>query len=241
MGALSSWPAMALCHHVLVQLAYKAAYPNSSNVFEDYALLGDDLVIRDKRVAEFYKEFISYLGMPYSPSKSFEAVGLAEFAKSLFRHGESLKPFPLALLQFRKNTMCNDAQALIKEISERRLSIDFPNFLRLYPERFRTLISIAVLVPSNVKTCLAQPYQRLWSDQFNTFESFLLSQRIRHFSNTKNIGDYTHAFISADPTKTVVWGNPFIQIGQDNSGSYPVRRLGSSNDNTSPEVLVGLG
>jgi hypothetical protein len=135
MGALSSWPAMAFCHHVLVQLSYKATYPKSSDVFEEYALLGDDLVIRDRRVAETYKELIACLGMPYSPSKSFEAVGLAEFAKSLFRHGEDLKPFPIALLQFRKNTMCTDAQALIKELSLRGFSIDFSDFLRLFPKR----------------------------------------------------------------------------------------------------------
>jgi len=135
MGALSSWPAMALCHHALVQLSYKAAYPQSSNIFEDYALLGDDLVIRDEIVAKSYKEIIACLGMPYSPNKSFEAVGRAEFAKSLFRHGENLKPFPLALLQYRTNTVYTDAQALIKELSIRRLSIDFSDFLRLVPKR----------------------------------------------------------------------------------------------------------
>jgi len=135
MGALSSWPAMAFCHHVLVQLSYRATYPKSSNVFEEYALLGDDLVIRDRLVAETYKELIASLGMPYSPSKSFEAVGLAEFAKSLFRHGEDLKPFPLALLQFRKNTMLTDAQALVKEISQRGFSIDISEFLLLLPKR----------------------------------------------------------------------------------------------------------
>jgi len=98
-----------------------------------------------------------------------------------------------------------------------------------------------VLVPSNVKTCLAPPFRRLWSEQFNTFESVLLSKRIRHFVDTKNIHDYTHAFVSADPTKGKIWGNPFLQIGQDNSGSYPVRHLGDPADNRSPFVLVGLG
>lgn len=241
MGALSSWPAMAFCHHILVQLSYKAAYPDSSKIFEDYALLGDDLVIRDRRVAENYKEIISSLGMPYSPSKSFESVGRAEFAKSLFRNGKDLKPFPLALLQFRKNTVYTDAQALLKELSLRSFSIDIPDLLVLYPKRFRVLITSAVLAPSNVKTCLAQPFQRLWSDDFNTFESILLAKRIRFFADTKNINELTHAFILNDPTKFKVWGTPFTQIGQDNSGSYPVRHLGSSTDNTSPEVLVGLG
>jgi len=64
---------------------------------------------------------------------------------------------------------------------------------------------------------------------------------VKHFADAKNIGQYTHAFVGADPTKAEVWLNPYIQIGLDNSGSYPVRHLGSSTDNTSPEVLVGLG
>lgn len=63
MGALSSWPVMAFCHHVLVQLSYQAAYPNSKKIFKEYALLGDDLVIRDTLVAESYKEIISHFGM----------------------------------------------------------------------------------------------------------------------------------------------------------------------------------
>jgi hypothetical protein len=135
MGALSSWPAMALCHHALVQLSYKATYPESENIFSGYALLGDDLVIRDRRVAETYKDLIASLGMPWNPSKSFEGVRVAEFAKSLFRDGKNLKPFPLPLLLFRKNTMLTDSQALLKEISERRFSIDISQFLRLYPKR----------------------------------------------------------------------------------------------------------
>ena len=103
------------------------------------------------------------------------------------------------------------------------------------------LITSAVLLPSSVKTCLAQPFRRLKSEQYNTFELIVLAKRIRSFADPKKIGECTHAFVANDPSKRSVWGNPFIQIGLDNSGSYPVRHLGSSTDNTSPEVLVGLG
>jgi hypothetical protein len=65
MGALSSWPAMAFCHHALVQLSYQSTYPGKENYFfTEYALLGDDLVIKDKYVAETYKDLIASLGMP---------------------------------------------------------------------------------------------------------------------------------------------------------------------------------
>jgi len=241
MGAYSSWPAMALSHHVLVQLSYKVTYPPSTSWFQDYALLGDDLVIRDKRVAKTYKELIASLGMPYSPSKSFEGEGVAEFAKSLFLKGEDLKPFPLPLLQFRKNTLYTDAQSLVKELSTRGLSIDISHFLALYPRRYRKTLTIAVLLPSSVKSCFTQPFQRLWSDEFNTFENLVLQKRIKSFANVKNIADMTHAFVIHDPTKSRVRFNPFLQIGLDNSGSYPVRYLGNEAHNTSPMILVGYG
>jgi hypothetical protein len=55
---------MAFSHHVLVQLAYTVAYPKSKKIFSDYALLGDDLVIRDQLVAKAYKDIIAFFGMP---------------------------------------------------------------------------------------------------------------------------------------------------------------------------------
>lgn len=241
MGALSSWPAMALCHHALVQLSYKTAYPESEDIFSEYALLGDDLVIRDRRVAEIYKDLISSLGMPWSPSKSFEGVGVAEFAKSLFRDGKNLKPFPLLLFLFRKNTMLTDAQALLKEISERRFSIDISQFLSVYPKRWRSLITSAVLSPSSVKVCLGGPFQRLNSERFSTFESILLDKRIRSFYGIEKVHEATSAFIQNDPTKLEVRGNPFIQIAQDNSGNYPVRYGWDDADNISPFIVVGSG
>jgi hypothetical protein len=203
--------------------------------------LGDDLVIRDRRVAEIYKEIISSLGMPWNPSKSFEGVRVAEFAKSLFRDGKNLKPFTLPLLLFRKNTMLTDAQALLKEISERRFSIDISQFLGVYPKRWRTLITSAVLLPSNVKTCLGEPFQRLNSDRFNTFESILLDKRIRSFYGIEKVHEATSAFIQNDPTKLEVRGNPFVQIAQDNSGNYPVRYGWKDADNISPFIVVGSG
>lgn len=98
-----------------------------------------------------------------------------------------------------------------------------------------------MLSPSSVRTCLAQPFARLRSDDFNIFESLYLAKRIRHFADPNKIFEYTHAFVVNDPSNRDIWGNPFIQIGQSNSGSYPVRHLGSDADNISPEVLVGLG
>lgn len=61
MGALSSWPSMALVHHVLVQFsAFTAdkysAFQTLEFPFRDYMILGDDIIIANEKVAESYKK-----------------------------------------------------------------------------------------------------------------------------------------------------------------------------------------
>jgi hypothetical protein len=80
MGALSSWAILAVCHHVVVQLAAQRA--GWTVWFPYYAVLGDDLVIADKLVAENYLAIMRQLGVPINLSKSLVSeTGLIEFAK----------------------------------------------------------------------------------------------------------------------------------------------------------------
>jgi len=79
-GALSSWAMLALSHHVIVQLAAMRA--GWTTWFPYYAILGDDLVIADRAVAEHYQALMRHLGVPINLSKSIcSEVGLIEFAK----------------------------------------------------------------------------------------------------------------------------------------------------------------
>jgi hypothetical protein len=82
MGALSSWGMLALTHHLLVQIAaYRVGH---RRFFSDYAVLGDDLVIANERVAESYLSLMEYLGVDINLSKSLiSRAGIAEFAKRL--------------------------------------------------------------------------------------------------------------------------------------------------------------
>lgn len=83
MGALSSWPMLALTHHVIVQIAsWRAGF---RTWFKGYAVLGDDIVIADKAVANCYLVLMADLGVDINLSKSVESeIGVAEFAKRLF-------------------------------------------------------------------------------------------------------------------------------------------------------------
>nr|UPW42110.1 MAG: putative RNA dependent RNA polymerase [Hainan mangrove mitovirus 6] len=81
MGCLSSFNMLGLTHHVIVRIAAnRVALPN----FQDYALLGDDIVIGNSLVAAAYSDIMSSLGLDINPSKSLVShKGVAEFAKRL--------------------------------------------------------------------------------------------------------------------------------------------------------------
>ena len=53
--------------------------------FHSYALLGDDIVIADRRVAERYRRMVNMLGVSISESKSIDSpIGALEFAKQFW-------------------------------------------------------------------------------------------------------------------------------------------------------------
>jgi hypothetical protein len=97
MGAYSSWPVMALTHHVIVQVSalraglIKGINPNHR--FKGYFLLGDDLRIDHDLVAKEYKNLISELGMPYSEAKTHTSIDGFEFAKRWFYQGTEITGF----------------------------------------------------------------------------------------------------------------------------------------------------
>jgi hypothetical protein len=80
MGALSSWAILAVTHHIVVQVAaYRTGW---KGWFPLYALLGDDIVILTKSVADEYVSIMRYLGVPINQGKSIISdKGLIEFAK----------------------------------------------------------------------------------------------------------------------------------------------------------------
>jgi hypothetical protein len=87
MGALSSWPSMAISHHFLVQFAAQEAFrlPSGKGLFTEYLVLGDDVVIGDEAVALKYLDIMQALGVKISPTKSYESrKGLVNFANQTY-------------------------------------------------------------------------------------------------------------------------------------------------------------
>lgn len=96
MGFKSSFPAMALFHHTIVQ---QAALNCGIKEFRDYVILGDDIVIASNLVTAEYKSIMAALGMVLSPTKSVSPVDEqkcgAEFCSRLVKDGVELTGLPV--------------------------------------------------------------------------------------------------------------------------------------------------
>lgn len=91
MGALSSWAMLALTHHYLLQFC--ASQTNKTlGWYENYEILGDDLVIFDHDVANEYLRLMKDLGLEINLSKSISSPSKAvfEFAKRTVVQGTNV-------------------------------------------------------------------------------------------------------------------------------------------------------
>jgi len=94
MGALSSWSAMAIVHHMLVQFS---AYLVGHFPFSDYLVLGDDIIIAEKEVAESYKYVCGDLGVKIGLPKSYiSRKGFGNFAAQSFLGSVNISPVSIS-------------------------------------------------------------------------------------------------------------------------------------------------
>lgn len=96
MGMLSSWAALASCHHMLVRFAY---FRYTGSYFippHKYLVLGDDIVISEEELANSYKEVCKMMEIPLSLYKSYECSSVLNFASQTYNNkGENLSPISL--------------------------------------------------------------------------------------------------------------------------------------------------
>jgi len=95
-GAYSSWAMLALTHHALIQFCWFSI--GFRSWFPDYAILGDDVVIANDKVARRYRAICKIIGLGIGLSKSLIAVNkTCEFAKRLFFKGIDVSGVPMNL------------------------------------------------------------------------------------------------------------------------------------------------
>ncbi|KAH7571040.1 hypothetical protein JRO89_XS05G0243300 [Xanthoceras sorbifolium] len=91
LGYLSSFPLFALSHHFVVGLAVDRVYPEI--VFQKHALISNDIVIGDPKVAYVYREMMAKLWVKISLPKSLVSnQGSMEFAKHFCSWSRDLSP-----------------------------------------------------------------------------------------------------------------------------------------------------
>jgi len=104
MGAYSSWAMLALTHHAMVQWA--AFMEGKVGWFDLYAVLGDDIIIADDRVAQRYRKICEWFGVEIGLAKSLISSGnTCEFAKKLFVKGEDVSGLPLKFWSAAQTSM----------------------------------------------------------------------------------------------------------------------------------------
>jgi len=96
-GALSSWAMLNLVHHMMIQfIALHMDKVLFGSWYQDYVVLGDDLVLFDKDVADQYLLLCKQLGVEINLSKSVIAKSkpVVEFAKRTSINGVDVSPLP---------------------------------------------------------------------------------------------------------------------------------------------------
>nr|BEQ09752.1 MAG: RdRP [Stromatinia cryptomeriae mitovirus 1-I] len=91
LGAKSSWAMFTIAHHTIMSIACLRSKSDLSN----YYILGDDVVIRTKKLAKAYMDIMSELGVSLSDSKSHRAKGFFEFAKTWIYRGQHVSGYPI--------------------------------------------------------------------------------------------------------------------------------------------------
>lgn len=93
MGAYSSWAAFTITHHLVVQWA--AYISTGKDNFKNYIILGDDIVIRNDKVARRYIKIMNKLGVDISMQKTHVSINTYEFAKRWIHQGKEVSGLSL--------------------------------------------------------------------------------------------------------------------------------------------------
>jgi len=129
LGALSSWAAFAVTHHIHIRTAGRLCGRRPL-----YRMIGDDITIaKDKEVAQLYISMMTDLNVPFSGPKSIlplqmKGFPVAELAKRVFCNGAEITPIPPdAILEGV------DSPIGLKNLLETAISRGYERASKIYP------------------------------------------------------------------------------------------------------------
>jgi len=86
---------LAMTHHAVIAFAAKRA--GIKGLFDDYAVLGDDVIIANSKVANAYLKFLNEIGVQVGLAKSLISKRrfVLEFAKKFFVDSKQMDMVPI--------------------------------------------------------------------------------------------------------------------------------------------------
>jgi len=127
---------LALTHHIMVAVAAKRA-GFAYGTFKDYAVLGDDIVIANGKVAREYLNICKIIGVKVGIHKSLiSRNGVLEFAKRYFVGGVDCSPIPLVELGAATRSV-----SAVMELA-RKYGLTLPNLVHILGGGYKALGSL---------------------------------------------------------------------------------------------------
>lgn len=119
MGAYSSWPLMALAHHIIIQFAGLLIRKEPI-----YWVLGDDAVVVGDELYDSYRKVLDVLKIEINTSKTISSKKFFEFAKRYFLNGQEITPFPIGSLIQSQGMLALLAVGMDNAITKSTLSLE---------------------------------------------------------------------------------------------------------------------
>lgn len=133
MGAYSSWGLLALTHHFIVQVC--ASRLGREGWFKDYIILGDDIVIADKAVADVYLSIMNDLGVDINLFKSLSShKGVFEYAKRLVGPSSEFTPVGAKNVLWATKSYAT-IPSLFLDLAGKGSSLTYQNVMEIFSNR----------------------------------------------------------------------------------------------------------
>lgn len=256
MGAYASWPLCALAHHLVVEYsAYKLNIKQSKHL---YRMIGDDVIITDRLLAQKYEEVIKLLGVDINLGKTVTSsenqnYSGAEVAKQLYLNGKCLTPLtPGFIRNLWKPYMLNTCIGVLRDRYE-FYRTETPSTLidLLHPNRKQNYK--CWLLCSNPINGIIKPGEPGYDNKSPWISKDLEQKRTEHYIMLVDLLlDKAQKFLDQEFDQLMSGGSPwkdstqpqprclrFIRKDISNQLTKAMDRLGDISIGVPPETLVG--
>jgi hypothetical protein len=150
MGSYSSFNSFAFTHHFIIYHCCRELGLSWKRL--PYALLGDDIIIGNKGVAEMYMKVIASIHVDISLAKTHKSDKFYEFAKRIIYNDIEVSPFPISALR-QASKSSDTLVVLLREVRKRGYDlISISSSIQLYfsvVKEFRAKLCKKIAVNSN--------------------------------------------------------------------------------------------